>query len=226
MLSAAVCWRDRHGSCTGLSPMTFELGVLVPTAWAESAGESATQAMECLARVGRGETLSVSVRFQRVRARWVEEALGRRDFGRVDGLELDGRQLGGGDEIADAELAFAADLSCREWSWRCVLPARREIERVRVGAETRARIVREELRLEVGVRIAFAPVPESPERRICVRVANLTAADPLADRAEGLRAALLDVRVALALAEGTGVSSAPVPLALRGVLRSRALPAE
>ena len=221
-----MCFRDRHGSCTGLPPMTFELGVLAPTAWAESAGETTSQAVDCLASVARGETLSVSVRFQRVRARWVEEALGRRDFGRVDGLQLDGRQLAGGDEIADAELAFAADPSCREWSWRCVLPARREIERVRVGAETRARIVREELRLEVGVRIAFAPVPESPERRICVRVANLTAADPLAERAEALRAALLDVRVGLALAGGRGVSRPPVPLDSRVALRSRALLAE
>jgi len=206
--------------------MTFELGVLAPTAWAESAGEPTGQAVDCLARLGRGSALSVRVRFRRVRERWVEEVLGKRDFCRVDGLELGGRWLTGGDEIAEAELGFEADRSCREWSWRCVLPARREIERVLVGGDTRAQIVREERRLEVGVEIAFAPVPESPEQRICVRVRNRTAADPLADRAEALRAALLDVRVALALADGEGVLSTPFARDLREPLSARPLLAE
>lgn len=186
--------------------MKFELGVLAAPAWAESAGEPARQELDCFARVGSSSKLSASLCFRRVRSRWVEEVLGKHEFRRVDCLELNGRRLAAGEELAEAQLEFPADLACREWSWRCVLPARREIERVRIGGETCARVVREELRLEIGVRIAFAPVPESRERRIRVRIENLTGSELFADRAEALRAALIDAQLALALPGGELVS--------------------
>jgi len=198
-----------YGAAGERSRSRWQLGVLAPPAWAESNGEATWQETDCLVAPGPGAKLDVRVRFLRVRSRHVEEIRGKHDFRRVQTLDLGETLLTSWDEVTPHELDFALTASPGERSWRIVLPAHREVERVRSAGVARARIVREQSRVELEVRVTVERVGETEGlARVRLRLENRTSGGTFAGRPEALRVALLGTHALLALSSGEFVRTA------------------
>jgi len=192
--------------------MRWPLGVLAPPFWAEASGEPTWQETDCLAVFDAAAELHVRVRFLRVTAQHVEELSGRHDVRRVVTLDLGERLLTSWDEAHPEELDLVLAASPQERSWRFVLPAHREIERVVQDGVTRARIVRERLRMEVRVRIRIESMSSSSRlHRIRLLIENGTLEGTSAQRHEAARAALSGTHALLALSSGEFVSLTDPP---------------
>ncbi len=198
----------------------WQIGLVTPRAYSESAASDPwfTQT-ECLAEIGAGTSLAVSVRCLHVQQRLVEEAVdpGGDVWRAVDTLRVDERQLITWEEGVAVECErgpLPLDGSPREWWWPWTLEEHCDVEAVhdRSGRPV-ARIVRRREAVAALVRVAAEPC--GPFVKIRLRVENLSEcfARTLAERDAALRQSMAGTHSVLALEHGAFVSLVDPPAA-------------
>jgi hypothetical protein len=212
----------------------WQFGVLVPPGYTDG-GEHSDMRTECLVEPGRtgheAPTLEVTVRFLRVRARTVEEAIGpdtasgEPEFRPVASLDVDGAPLTAWDEAEPTEVTATLDLADPP-ARRDVpieLPGGEETELLRDSAgRLLGRAVRRWLPLSAVLRLAAEPLP-GPYGvvRPRVDVENTTSlARPVRRREEALRQSLIATHTLLRVAGAEFVSLLDPPEWARPAARS------
>jgi hypothetical protein len=194
--------------------LRWQFGVLAPPAYAERDGsEHSDMRTECLLEPGDAATLEVAVRFLRVRARTVQEAVGgprRLAFRPVSSLEVDGAPLTAWDEGEPTEVTACLDLT--------QLPVRREVSIELPGGQSSEQLHDAEGRL-VGravwawtplrgaLRLAAEPLP-GPYGivRLRVEIANTTGCAASAGREEALRHSFVATHTLLGVTDARFIS--------------------
>jgi hypothetical protein len=212
----------------------WQFGVLVPPDYSDG-GEHSDMRTECLVEPGRAgqeaATLEVTVRFLRVRARTVEEAVGpatasgEPEFRPVASLDVDGTPLTDWDEAepteVNATLGLAHPPARRDVPIE--LPGGEETERLRDSTgRLVGRAVRRWLPLSGVLRLAAEPLP-GPYGvvRLRVDVENTTPlAGPVHRREEALRQSLIATHILLRVAGAEFVSLLDPPEWARPAVRS------